>query len=336
MPHLDWDGVVSVRRVNDDRVIKRFPSPGPVVESFVLAFSPDGRHLAVTYGLGSNHPLKVWRLDRDEPVPAVEGPGPIYHAKFTPDSLRIAVGHENGSVVFHDLASGRAEARWNLGGNAFDLAFAPDGRKLAVSVATDPLKIKICVVPSGEVVREITPPAPCKLAWGPDGSTLAAACEDTRIYLYNAETGRQTGVLADHTSMGIGTVFQPTGSLLASNGWDGKMRIWRPRTGELLLTLPSAGGMYFRRDGLRFAAQTANGSPVLFQVADGREHRSLIRSSVRRREHVRCTALHSNGRLLAVGLIGGVDFWDIDRDESVGSLPIGQTESLLFEPSGAS
>ena len=99
--------------------------------------------------------------------------------------------------------------------------------------------------PSGEVVREITPPRACKLAWGPDGTTLAAACEDTRIYVYDTETGRQTGVLADHTSEGIFAAFQPAGSLLASNGWDGKLRIWRPETGEMLLTLPAGGATGF-------------------------------------------------------------------------------------------
>ena len=117
--------------------------------------------------------------------------------------------------------------------------------------------------------------APCILAWDPNGSALAAACEDTRIYLYDTETGRQTGVLADHTSMGIFTIFQPAGSLLASNGWDGKLRIWRRPTGEMLLTLPAGGAMEFRRDGLRFGALAVN-CPVLFQVADGREYRSLV------------------------------------------------------------
>jgi eukaryotic-like serine/threonine-protein kinase len=330
---LDWDGVVSVRRVADDHEVRRLPSPGPVPDCFVLAFSPDGRHLAVSYRLGSNRPLMVWRLDRGEPVFTIDGPALVNTARFTPDGLRIAVTHTDGSLVFHDLASGLAGACWDVG-KAGDLAFSPDGLKLAMSFAS-PAKIKICAVSSGKVVREITPPAGCKLVWDPDGSTLAATCEDARVYFYDAETGQQTGVLADHTSLGMIAAFQPTGSLLASNGWDGKLRIWRPRTGEMLLTLLSAGGvMDFRRDGLQFAAQAGNGAPVLFQVADGREYRYLVRSPARQRDHVVCSAIHPNGRLLAVGTLSGVGFWDIHRDVSVGSLPIGGTLSLLFEPSG--
>ena len=111
---------MSVRRVDDDSEVRRYPSPapGPVGESFVLAFSPDGRYLAVTYRLGSRHLLKVWRLDRDVPVLAVDGPSRLCTREFTPDGLRIAVGHTDGSVVFHDLASGRAEASWDVGRGA--------------------------------------------------------------------------------------------------------------------------------------------------------------------------------------------------------------------------
>jgi eukaryotic-like serine/threonine-protein kinase len=330
---LDWDGVLSVRQFADDREIRRFSSPGPVGENYFLAFSPDGRYLAVIYRLARSHPLKVWRLDREEPVIALDGPDAVCNARFTPDGLRIAVVHTDGSVDFRDLASGRVDARCDFGGTVRDFALSPDGRRLAVTLATDPLKIKICVVPSGETVREISLHSPCTLVWDPNGSTLAAACEDTRIYLYDAETGRQTGVLADHTSMGIFTIFQPSGSLLASNGWDGKLRIWRPQTGEMLLTLPAGGAMDFRRDGLRFAARAAD-RPVVFQVADGREYRSLVQSPVRQRDHATCSALHPDGRLLAIGMTNGVGLWDIDRDVSIGSLPIGQTLSILFEPSG--
>ncbi len=331
---LDWDGVLSVRQVADDREVRRFASPGPVGENYYLAFSPDGRYLTVIYRLATSHPLKVWRLDREAPVLVLDGTDGINGARFTPDSKKIAVLSTDGAMVFHDLDSGRPEARRNLGGSVRDIAFSPDGRKLAVIFAADPLKIKICVAPSGEVVREITVRAPCVLAWEPNGSALAAACEDTRIYLYDTETGRQTGVLTDHTSMGIFTIFQPAGSLLASNGWDGKLRIWRRPTGEMLLTLPAGGAMEFRQDGLRFGALAAN-RPVLFQVADGREYRSLAQSPVRgRRDYGICPALHPNGRLLAVGTTSGVGLWDIDRDVAVGFLPIGITKAVAFEPSG--
>jgi eukaryotic-like serine/threonine-protein kinase len=331
---LTSDGVVSVRRFADDREVRRFPSPGPVGESFVLAFSSDGRHLAVTYALPSSHVLKVWHMDRDIPAFVFDSAVASYEARFTPDGLQIAVGYNGGSLVLHELASGRKQLHLEVGKGLTDFAFSPDGRKLAVSFATDPSKAKIYALPSGEVIRDITLHAVSKLTWAPNGTTLAAASDNARIYLYDAETGRETGVLAGHTAVGIFDAFQPKGSLLASNGWDGKMRIWAYKSAELLLTLPATGAMGFRRDGLRFATQTGDGYPVLFQVADGREYRSLGRSPPRSRDLGSCSALHPNGRLLAIGMTNGVGFWDIERDVSVASLPIGQTNSIRFAPSG--
>ncbi len=57
---LEWDGAVSVRRVADDREVRRLPSSGPLRDCFILAFSLDGRHLVVSYRLGSSRQLKVW------------------------------------------------------------------------------------------------------------------------------------------------------------------------------------------------------------------------------------------------------------------------------------
>ena len=83
--------------------------------------------------------------------------------------------------------------------------------------------------------------------------------------------------------------------------------------------------MDFRRDGLRFAALAANGSP---SCSRSPTDENTDRSSSRRcgDEIMSCVRrLHPNGRLLAVGITNGVGFWDIDRDVSVGSLPIGMT-----------
>jgi serine/threonine protein kinase/WD40 repeat protein/Flp pilus assembly protein TadD len=331
---LEWDGVLSVRQVNDDREVRRFESPGPVAENYLIEFSPDGRYLAVIYRLATSHPLKVWRLDRDEPVLVVDGSDTLFGSRFTPDGATIAIVYTGGSIVFHNLDSGRSLPPSHFGAEIQHLTFSRDARMAAVILATNPRKITICALPSGEVLREMSVPGLCTITWDPNGSTLAAACEDARIYLYDTLTGRQTGVLADHTSMGIFTVFQPTGSLLASNGWDGKLRIWRPETGEMLLALAAGGEMAFGPDGSRFGALTSDGSPVQFQVAQGCEYRSFVRSPVRRRDKALCSALHPSGRLLAVGNTSGVCFWDINRDVSIAWLPIGLTQAVAFEPSG--
>ena len=45
------------------------------------------------------------------------------------------------------------------------------------------------------------------LAWHPDGSLLAAAGDDHRIYLWDPATGRQRGVLEGHENAVMHVTF---------------------------------------------------------------------------------------------------------------------------------
>ena len=333
---LDYDGVVTVRRVADDGELRRFPSPGRIArESFVLAFSPDGLHLAVLYALADVYNLTVWDLDRV--TPAWVDVGPLFRqARFTPDGKGIALWDPKGTVRLIDLGSGRIEGRWEAGEGLADIAFDPDGRRLAMSFMPYELKIRICEVPSGRVLREIAEPGQCSLAWLPDGATLAVgSSKDHRVYLHDAETGRRIGTLADQMAQGLFVRCQPVGGLLAAQSWAGQMRLWRPRTGELLLTLPAGGNVIdFHRDGSRLATVTPAHGPVIYRIAEGREFRTLVREPARRNEGLACASLHPGGRVLAVAMHDGVGLWDVDHDVAIASLSIGETTSVLFEPSG--
>ena len=104
------DGTIQVRRVADDQEIARFQARGDR-EVFVFGFSPDGRYLATTHFPG--FALTVWDIERRTVV--AERSGPVswcVAAKFSPDSRRIAVGHDDGELVVYDLATGRPSQRW--------------------------------------------------------------------------------------------------------------------------------------------------------------------------------------------------------------------------------
>ena len=102
------DGTISVRRVADDEEIARFQARGDR-EIWVFGFSPDGRYLATTHFPGGA--LTVWDIERR--TVAVEDPGPhLVAARFSPDSRRIAVAHEDGELLVYDLATGRPSRPW--------------------------------------------------------------------------------------------------------------------------------------------------------------------------------------------------------------------------------
>ena len=66
-------------------------------------------------------------------------------------------------------------------------------------------------------------------------------CADTKIYLWDAATGTRKATLEGSTD-GIDTAFHPAGTLLASNGWEGRLRLWDPVLGRPWLSLTGSYG----------------------------------------------------------------------------------------------
>ena len=121
------DGTIEVRRVADDQQIACFDAAG-TRDIWVFCFSPDGRYLATTHDPG--HALIVWDVDRR--AIAVRDPGRVWRGvRFSPDSRRIAVAHEDGGLFLWDLANGRPSQPWPTG-RSDRLAFRPDGGQIAI------------------------------------------------------------------------------------------------------------------------------------------------------------------------------------------------------------
>ena len=231
------DGTVQVNRVEDDREVARFQAQGDR-EIFVLAFSPDGRYLATTHFPG--FALTVWDIDRGAVV--LEDPGPVggSAARFSPDSRRIVLAHPDGELVIYDLETRRARRfRSGLGGIVQDLAFRPDGLQIAVT-SRDPKQptCRILELESGRVVQTIALPSPAAVAWSADGATLATPADDTNIYLWDARSGVLKARLEGSTNSGLHATFLPAGKLLASNGWENRLRLWDAVQGRQVLSLP--------------------------------------------------------------------------------------------------
>ena len=200
------------------------------------SFSPDGQFLALScVGLR----LKVWKLAGPEPVVIVDGVSTPGGSASSPDSRRLALGHADGSIRLYELPSGRQLKQLAAVSSDGRLAFHPKGRQLAVSCATG---IQVYDLEKGTIVADLRQPAKTNsLAWHPDGKTLAAACDDSRIYLWDVALGKQTHVLEGSRNVGIGIAFNHAGDMLASGGWEGVLRLWDPRTGTQLFSMPSWG-----------------------------------------------------------------------------------------------
>ncbi len=125
----------------------------------------------------------------------------------------------------------------------------PRSRSFTTTRKTRPARI--IEAESGRLVRSIALPSggAGNVAWSPDGRTLATACDDRKIYLWDAATGIRRATLEGHPSSGLSATFHPAGTLLASDGWEGRLRLWDPVLGRSWLNLTAGIRSEFSQDG---------------------------------------------------------------------------------------
>ena len=135
-----------------------------------------------------------------------------------------------------------------------NIAFRSDGVRMAIVFGgPDKPTCKIVEVESGSVVAVITLPSnPNMVAWSPDGTDMAVSCDDRKIYLFDAATGTRKAIFDGHTSAGLDVAFHPAGTLLASRGWDNRLRLWDAALARPVLSLTEdsrPNSLEFSQDG---------------------------------------------------------------------------------------
>jgi hypothetical protein len=145
------DGTASVRDAAADHALSRFQAGGDG-EAGILFFSPDGHYLATGQRPGGG--LMVWDLDRravalDHPETISSG----HSVRFSPDSRRIVLAHDDGDLIVYDLSTGRIAHRWRGPRPVHDLAIRGDGDRIAILYDEKGSTCRIIEAETGGLVR---------------------------------------------------------------------------------------------------------------------------------------------------------------------------------------
>jgi RNA polymerase sigma factor (sigma-70 family) len=283
-----------------------------------IAFAPDGKTLA--FGdMRRESPIRLWdaatgkqagqlggwlvddRVLPQPPRPVGEGglpfrgaykpppfeghSGPLYAVAFSPDGKFLA--SSAGDVRLWDLKT-RRQVRQLIGPNkkkdASLLAFAPDGKTLAVVLQAEPgayedKLLSFWDVASGKERRRFRGHDQyigC-IAFSPDGQLLASGSSDKTVRLWDVATGRRIRELRGHESGLQGVVsiaFSPDGKTLAAAGMT-TLHLWDPSTGKELRRIDEKVGpllaVAFSPDGKTLVSTGGNGRIRLRDPLTGRE-----------------------------------------------------------------
>jgi WD40 repeat protein/Tfp pilus assembly protein PilF len=236
----------------------------------VVAFAADGKRLAVA---GMAHPegnvriydTKNWQLRFAEDA----SNSTVWTLAFSPDSLLLATGGEDGTVRLWDVETGGHRVLYRADARAAGkvrrirtLAFSPDGQILAACgfASSKGFEIRAWNIETGQVQFSF-PTAFCDcIAFSPDGKTLAASRGRADVQLWDLETRQLRATLAGHSEIIYHLAFSPDGRTLATGSWDSTVRLWHVATAQPLVTLKGhRGAIYcvaFSPDGKTLASSS--------------------------------------------------------------------------------
>lgn len=227
--------VVQGKSTSSTRVIipwtEYIPAPGGSPPLLSLAWSPDGKEIAASFGLGMNgSTIQIWDTITGNQVETYHDTNYVVSLAWSPNGKYFAFGSYDNSVQVWNATTWQPIIRYTGNNSQINtLAWSPDSTRIISAGNTvtvwNALTGKTLLVLPGNANGVYS------VAWSPDGSEIAAAVNHVQIW--NATTGKAIYTFTANPDPVDTIAWSPNGKYIASvssppgpAGGKGIVQVW--------------------------------------------------------------------------------------------------------------
>lgn len=328
------NGLVLVRRMADGQELARLDGvanglPAAQGRPLVMAFSPDGKRLAVRHNHGA---LVVWDVEKAKVLFLRDADvvrRPASRALFSEDGRHLVapVFEPDGFAVL-DAGTGAVVAHFGEVSSFHHAAVRPGHSQFA---AYDGVKVRLLDWKQRRMVLEL-PVAfgAFRLGWSPDGRQLAVFGNSLEIKVWDVEA-RRVRTLRGHQDAIYDGAFDPEGRRLSGLSQDGVTRIWNVEDGRVLDTAVDRRLIRWGRDG-RTGWLVSRKSLDVWREGFGGTHRSVDATGTT--QDPLLVDLSPDGKWLGMAGPSGLRLWSLESGGPFPpqDLPFSGLRSFCFDP----